>query len=190
MTAFVLGNGASRKSIDLNVLKAHGMIYGCNALYREFAPDVLVSTDPGISKEIQMSGYAKDNRYYTRRPFADSGALKLHPTYKGFSSGPNALQIAVEDGHTKIFLLGFDFGSTGDLFNNLYADTEFYKKSTDKATFGGNWINQILHIVKENPEIEFCRIVGSSSKDTLAFSKITNFAELNISEFAKRINRV
>ena len=36
--AFVLGNGVSRKSIDPHALKLHGKTYGCNALYRTFAP--------------------------------------------------------------------------------------------------------------------------------------------------------
>jgi len=53
--AFVLGNGKSRKILDLNLVKQHGPIYGCNALYREFTPDCLIATDPGISKAIQDS---------------------------------------------------------------------------------------------------------------------------------------
>ena len=36
---FAIGNGESRKSIDLNELRPHGIIYGCNALYRDFQPD-------------------------------------------------------------------------------------------------------------------------------------------------------
>ena len=33
---FCLGNGESRKDVNLSALKAHGKIYGCNALYRDF----------------------------------------------------------------------------------------------------------------------------------------------------------
>jgi len=47
--AFVLGNGVSRLQVDLAVLKTCGKIYGCNAIYREFVPDVLISTDQPIS---------------------------------------------------------------------------------------------------------------------------------------------
>ena len=45
---FLIGNGESRKGFNLDTLKPHGKIYGCNALYREFTPDVLVSVDHGI----------------------------------------------------------------------------------------------------------------------------------------------
>jgi hypothetical protein len=65
-TAFCIGNGESRKGFDLNTLKPHGKIYGCNALYREFTPDVLVAVDPGISHEIYQSGYCNKNVAYFR----------------------------------------------------------------------------------------------------------------------------
>ena len=44
-TAFVLGNGTSRTSIDHTQLKLKGTVYGCNALYREFDPDFLIAVD-------------------------------------------------------------------------------------------------------------------------------------------------
>lgn len=63
---FCIGNGESRKGFDLNALKPHGKIYGCNALYREFTPDVLVSVDHGIMHEIYHSGYCYKNETWLR----------------------------------------------------------------------------------------------------------------------------
>jgi len=187
MTAFVLGNGVSRKGIDLHALRKHGEIFGCNALYREFDPDVLVSTDPGISREIQDSGWPKNDNcvHWTRRPFADSGSKKLDPTYSGMSSGPNALNLACrsKQEHLKIYLLGFDLGSVGDLFNNLYADSQHYKKSTDKATFGGNWFNQIMQIMKENKRIDFYRVVTDASCRYDKMNAIENLKTITKTEF-------
>ena len=45
---FCIGNGESRKGLDLESLRPLGKIYGCNALYRDFAPDVLTAVDHGI----------------------------------------------------------------------------------------------------------------------------------------------
>ena len=56
-SVFCIGNGESRKDFNLDLLKPHGKIYGCNALYREYTPDVLVSVDHGIMHEIYQSGY-------------------------------------------------------------------------------------------------------------------------------------
>jgi hypothetical protein len=66
--AFVLGNGQSRLGLDLHSLRPCGKIFGCNALYRDFAPDVLIATDPGISKEIENSGYPEYHEFFTRKP--------------------------------------------------------------------------------------------------------------------------
>ena len=63
---FCLGNGESRKDVNLSALKPHGKIYGCNALYRDFTPDVLVAVDQGIIHEIYHSGYAFKNECYFR----------------------------------------------------------------------------------------------------------------------------
>ena len=63
---FCIGNGESRKSIDLIKLREHGKIYGCNALYRDFTPDVLIAVDQGIMHEIYHSGYCQKNQCYFR----------------------------------------------------------------------------------------------------------------------------
>ena len=63
---FLIGNGESRKNFNLDQLKPHGKIYGCNALYREYTPDVLVSVDHGIMHEIYQSGYCYTNETWFR----------------------------------------------------------------------------------------------------------------------------
>ena len=63
---FCIGNGESRKNFNLDQLKPHGKIYGCNALYREYKPDVLVSVDHGIMHEIYQSGYCYTNETWFR----------------------------------------------------------------------------------------------------------------------------
>ena len=63
---FCIGNGESRKGVNLDTLKPHGKIYGCNALYRDYTPDVLIAVDQGIIHEIYHSGYAYNNECYFR----------------------------------------------------------------------------------------------------------------------------
>ena len=60
--AFCIGNGESRKGVNLDALRKFGKIYGCNAMYREYTPDVLVAVDQGIIHEIYHSGYAYENK--------------------------------------------------------------------------------------------------------------------------------
>lgn len=187
-TAFVLGNGQSRRAVDPGKLRRHGPIYACNAIYREFTPDVLVATDRPIAMAIQESGYALKNRFHTRRPEPGTGALHLHKPYMGFSSGPNAVGLACRDGYETIYMLGFDLGTTNGNFNNVYADTEFYKKSTDAPTFAGNWIRQILQICHDYPSKQFTRIVGPESASIAALGDARNMRIMQIDDFQALLN--
>ena len=63
---FCIGNGQSRKDFNLEKLRPHGKIYGCNALYRTFTPDVLTAVDHGIMHEIYHSGYCEKNETWFR----------------------------------------------------------------------------------------------------------------------------
>ena len=188
--AFVLGNGLSRQGIDLNLLKSLGPVYGCNALYREFTPDVLVSTDVPISEAIQNTGYAQRNRMYTRRPLPDMGAERIPQDYFGFSSGPAAVAIAALDRNVAIYLVGFDRGPTKHgKFNNCYADTEFYKKSSANPTYAGNWTKQLVKICKDFRKTSFYRVVGASTTANIPDLKsLGNLHHMPIDDFLNRIN--
>ena len=54
----VLGNGPSRSNLDLHTLKEQAVIYGCNALHRDFTPDVLFANDRNMVLEILRKGYS------------------------------------------------------------------------------------------------------------------------------------
>jgi hypothetical protein len=187
-TAFVLGNGKSRQGLDLHKLREHGAIYGCNALYRDFTPDCLVATDGAIGNEIQKSGYASKNRFYTRRVIAGSGAKALSKEYRGMSSGPNALALASLDPHDVLYLIGFDLGSSDGRFNNVYADTQFYKKLDDPPTFAGNWIKQIRQICEQFPDKHYIRVTGVDSSNITTLAEVANLKTISLEQFRNSLN--
>ena len=190
MAAFVLGNGVSRNSVDFDVLIKLGPVYGCNALYRTHTPTVLVATDRPISEMIQESGYSKKNKFYTRRPLKNLGGMSIPQPYFGFSSGPIAAALAAEDRHTPIYLVGFDMGpGKHGRFNNIYADTEFYKKTEDHPTYTGNWIQQLCTVAKKFKDQTFIRVHGSTTANVPEFDAVPNFQKLDIEEFLARINK-
>ena len=189
MTAFVLGNGISRNSIDVEHLLTLGPVYGCNGLYRTHTPTVLVSTDRPISTAIQESGYSARNRFYTRRPLPNTGAQMVPQKYRGFSSGPIAVSIACEDLIRKIYLLGFDMGPTVvGKFNNVYAGTDFYKATDANPTFVGNWIRQLTTVVRDFPQVQFVRVAGDTTADITDLQGLSNLTHMSIADFAARIN--
>lgn len=187
--AFVLGNGRSRLSLDLSQIASCGSIYGCNALYREFTPTVLISTDRPISSSIQNSGYAAQHRFYTRKPIPGLGGIAVPQKYFGFSSGPLATAIAAMDGNEPVYLVGFDMGALpGERFNNVYADTEFYKKSASRPTYTGNWIRQLCHISRDFPRVRFIRVIGDTTAPIPQFDSISNVYKLAIADLQDRLN--
>jgi hypothetical protein len=187
--AFVLGNGISRLAVDIKTLQQFGKIYGCNALYRELVPDVLVATDRPIATEIQNSGYAKKNLFYTRRPIDGLGARRVPEPYFGYSSGPVATAIAAQDGNKKIYMLGFDMGPTENkTFNNIYAGTEFYKPPNSLPTFTGNWVKQLIRITGDFAGVQFVRICGVTTARIPELEAVQNLQHLDINSFLDRIN--
>jgi len=99
---FCIGNGTSRKNFNLEKLRPHGKIYGCNAIYRTFTPDVLTAVDHGIMHEIYHSGYCQKNETW----FRDWNKLPSHiyesMVYQGLSE------------KEKDFLKNYDAISTND----------------------------------------------------------------------------
>ena len=65
---FCIGNAESRVGFDLEKLRRFGKIYGCNAIYRDFMPDVLTAVDNGIIHEIY---HAMDAKRYGWKKFKE-----------------------------------------------------------------------------------------------------------------------
>ena len=72
----VIGNGKSRKHLDLNFIKKNSITFGCNALYRDFTPHYLLSTDSKMIHEIVNSGYPIENEFYIPNLFPIPGQMR------------------------------------------------------------------------------------------------------------------
>lgn len=180
MNIFVIGNGESRRGFDLNQLKGHGTIIGCNALYRDFKPDLLVAVDRPILGEICASGYADNNRVYVRQRFYNEykhhmginviptfwgldATTKKFQAYQGWSSGPSAVALATSlyddnDLPCRVFLIGFDMFGLNDKVNNMYKGTPHYVPDHKPATFYGNWGRQLTTVFQTRTDITFIKL--------------------------------
>lgn len=192
--AFVLGNGTSRADIDPILLKRFGKIYGCNALYRTFAPDYLIAVDIKMIKEITATGYHLSNTVWTNpnRITREITNLNLFNPNLGWSSGPSALTLASKHGYDTIYILGFDYvglGRKNELVNNMYAGTQNYKQINERATYFGNWQRQTATCIKRNPKIKYVRVVETQSSfvpDSLI--GLENLTHFTIENFKNRFD--
>jgi len=191
-TAFVLGNGVSRKSIKPQSLREHGTVYGCNALYREFDPDYLIAVDVKMILEISKSGYQNKHQVWTNpnKSYAKIQNLNFFHPSKGWSSGPTALWLASQHKYNQIFILGFDYKGLdeGKKFNNIYADTVNYKKSRDSATFFGNWLRQTKNVIQEHKQIQYFRVINADNYCPTELNSLSNLKTITIEDFKKIFN--
>lgn len=187
--AFIVGNGRSRLAIDVPKLLTEGIVYGCNAQYREYDPHYLICVDVKMVNEVIAAGYHKQHQVWTNpnKGVNTKTNINFFNPHKGWSSGPTALWFACTQGHKEIFILGFDYNGIDGKFNNVYADTFNYKKSSDSATYFGNWLSQTEKVIKEFKSVKFFRVVDSGAfiPDKLG-TQLPNLTHINMEEFNKR----
>ena len=162
LVAFVIANGTSRLGFNLRQLIGLGPIYGCNALYREYAPNYdlpnyLIAIDDGMIEEIRNSDFPK-NRFIVP-PLSERWEPKeCNPNQPRSNAGMNAMIEAIRHGATTVIGLGFDFmlNDVGQSVSNVYDETINYGPNTrarHEDNFGRarylNWL------VSNNPTVDF-----------------------------------
>lgn len=187
--AFVVGNGTSRLSINVQSLLNEGIVYGCNAQYREYEPHYLICVDVKMVNEVIAAGYHKTHQVWTNpnKGVSTKQNINFFNPHKGWSSGPTALWFACTQGHREVFILGFDYQGLNGKFNNVYADTFNYKKSSDSATYYGNWLSQTEKVIREFKTVKFFRVIDSGAfiPDKLG-PQLTNLHHITVEDFEKR----
>lgn len=165
MISFVIGNGNSRSLFSLENLRPLGTTYGCNALYRDFIPEVLVAVDERMIREL-----AEQNppcKVYVRKLFGTQGETKfevIKPSL-GWASGPTAVWLATQSTTSVICMIGFDCSSleNGNI-NNIYAGSNNYASKDSKQCSTVSWERQLDEVVKNTPHISFVRVVTAQTK--------------------------
>lgn len=162
MIAFVIANGTSRLGFDLRQLKDMGTIYGCNALYREYAsayeiPDILVAIDDGMIDEILNSDFPK-SRFIAPLPQDRWEPKECNPNQPRSNAGMNAMIEAIKMGATTIIGLGFDFMliDRDQSISNIYDGSNNYGMTT-RAQYNDNFgrARYLNWLAEKNPNIDF-----------------------------------
>ena len=170
--AFVLGNGESRRGIDIDDLKEKGTVYACNAVYRTHRPHFLIAVDPKMILEIGETDYMLHNKVWSNynAQYKNNKKILDHCNWfkpsLGWSSGPTALKMACDHKYEEIYILGFDYqGHKEDSknkrykLNNMFGGTRNYKRVSDEATFYGNWMNQTKRCLGDYKDVKFHRVI-------------------------------
>ena len=196
--AFVLGNGESRKGIEINDLKEKGTVFACNAVYRTHRPHFLIAVDPKMILEIAETDYPVHNKVwsnfnaqYNKNPKILNHVNWFKPSL-GWSSGPTALRMACEHGFKEIYILGFDYQGHNDgkrfKLNNIFGDTRNYKKRNEEATFYGNWMNQTQRCLQDFKDVKFHRVIPEGWFKPKDIERAGNMDHLTTKEFLAKFD--
>ena len=66
---------------------------------------------------------------------------------------------------------------------NIYADTNNYKKSSDTATFYGNWLRQTKTVIQEHKNISYFRVIDLDTFCPEELNRFQNFQNLPKNQF-------
>jgi hypothetical protein len=204
MRALVIGNGESRKDVDLDTaIKDYEVVIGCNAVHRDFIPDHLVCCDNRMVKEALQNPlvnriYTREKYYQEHRKIAKHKNVLRLPSlpYQGYQrvddpvhwgSGPYAILLAAELGADTIDLIGFDLYSDNGKVNNIYKGTENYSRSDYQAVDPAYWIQQIKQVFKNFPDKKF-KVFNNSDWnpprdwlcDNVSFENISRYKALTL----------
>lgn len=191
---FVLGNGKSRLKYDLQQLKDIANTYGCNAIYRDFSPDYLISMDEYMVKEIISNGGHLRSKFYTQRhnsPIFNKHKDAVNHTnfvvndkWNG-DSGTGALRIAGSHGYKKIYMLGFDYGTS--YTDNVYYGTEHYLPkalTSHNTTMIRSFESRLRHWCDVYSDTNIYRLNNNGYK---MLCKAKNYIELTTQEFEEKL---
>lgn len=172
--AYIIGNGKSRQHFDLYKLPQD--TYGCNALYRDYTPDYLIVVDRHMYQEVKESEYGEKNIVYTNHNCMSKfgGTCHLIPSNPHRGAGPTATHIAIHDGHTNLFMLGFDCAEDTSN-NNVYVNTKCYNNDAT-VVHVTVWAKQIQLIMEKNPQVSFTFVEGSQTDQ---IKKLPNYRSIS-----------
>jgi hypothetical protein len=172
-SAVVIGNGESRRSIDIESLKINNVLIGCNAVHRDTVVDHLVCCDRRMVDEAvdnpmteHTEIYVREDwfKYYRKTQKRKNIIAVPDLPYQGdqrpdrpehWGSGGYALLVAAQLGFDTISLVGFDLYSKNNKVNNVYKDTQNYSASDKQAVDYSYWVYQISKVFQHFPNINF-----------------------------------
>lgn len=153
--AVVIGNGESRKQINLQLLIDKFETIGCNAVHRDTIVNHLVCCDIRMVQEAILNVNTRETKIYTRKDWINQfknikNILEVPDLFyqsskrpdlpRNWGSGCYALLVASLLNQNKIFLLGFDLYGNNNKINNIYKGTKNYRRADSDQVDPAYWI--------------------------------------------------
>ena len=197
--AHVLGNGATRKRLDLNLLHGQkggsagvqsvGQSYGSNMLFTEFNPTFLICVNPEICRLLVKSGYSKKNIVLSnpKNIMEHPGEFHLYPHWQNRTAGALCAALACADGHKEIYLLGFDFYESA-LNQHIYTTMEkSYTRIENVDATNQKLEEHLLEVITTYDDVNFFRVVTNKKQSVPeSFKWLKNYEQIELLTYINR----
>ena len=175
--AIIIGNGPSRKSINIDKVDRNTATYGCNAIYRDHKfIDHIIAIDDGMIAELQRVEHPwsniiippEDERYEPHEYGAVVGRRARN------NAGMIAMHEAIKHGHNDLTCIGFDFLSNST--DNMYDGTKNYGPETRCSGSDNQWRGLYFSwFLNQHPSVSFTMVMA----DDAFFDKGHNIPNLH-----------
>lgn len=218
MKLFVIGNGESRKDFDLNLLREdkNSIVLGCNGLYRDFKPDILIAVDDLMIDEIKSNcKFLNDIIFVHRKRVWDnitSYRLSINRVLKtdnlrgieyidhninvddyGYASGPTGVYVLLKhlfpfhEFIDSVYLIGFDLARLpGCKINSMYKDTNCYVNSNVDGATHDASTDKLSLLFGMNADVEFKRVIDNDHFPII-WKKHNNIKNINYKQLLNKI---
>lgn len=172
--AFIVGNGITRKEINLDSLVGKAPIYGCNALYRDFKSwDYLVAIDDGMIKELGSLDHDPKKKIVIPELDRRFESAEYSPTRRRNNAGMIAMEEAISNGASILYCIGFDFimGNKSST-DNVYKNSRNYGPETH-ANQNDNFyrLRYLDWFARQHPNVKFVFVRPEGYKTHRVFSE-------------------
>jgi len=201
-SAIVIGNGESRRKVDISQFQKTYTLIGCNAIHRDHKVEHLICCDRRMAEEAinnsqssETNIYVRDDwwRYYFKIRKHKKTKTLPNLFYQGerkqdqplhWGSGCYAVLVAVDLGFKDVKLLGFDlYPSYSQKVNNIYKGTENYSKKDSQGVDYSFWVYQLAKIFNHFKDHNFTIINDEGWEMPSSWRSKKNVQFENISQY-------
>jgi hypothetical protein len=196
----IIGNGESRKGIDLEQYKCEKI--GCNAIFRQHKVRHIVCLDRRMAQEAVKNMVNLKSGIWTRPDWHHEfkgkhnvnavPSLWYSPETKAdeafhWGSGPFAIYLGLYFYKKEpLDIIGFDLYSKDSQINNIFKGTRNYESADSKAVDPRFWVHQIAKLIEKFSDRTF-RFYNTPDWELPDSWNKPNVQKLNLSELDKNV---
>ena len=160
------------------------MKVGCNGIYLYNSVDLICAMDKfwrdKIEKEsnIPLLSRKYNNAFQTTLQLYNGNWEDTKCPYRGYCSGTTLLDYILYTYKQEVYMIGFDFGYSGNTVNHIYKGQKFHPPSNRPAQNENIFLNETIEMAKRYPTLKIYWVNDSDFE-----IKIRNIEKISVQQY-------